>query len=50
MPKRNEGEPLSHFIGRFMRSKRERREFPERKQRLAVGYSEAREGAKRRRG
>lgn len=47
MPLRESGEPLSHFIGRFVKSKRERKEFPDIKQRLAVGYSEAREEAKR---
>lgn len=43
MPARKEGEKLSDFIGRFASSKREERKFPERKQRLAVGYAEARE-------
>ncbi len=47
MPKRNEGEKLSSFIGRFVSSRREERKFPEVKQRLAVGYSEAREQAKK---
>ena len=42
MPKREKGEPLSEFIGRFVSNKRERKKFPEVKQRLAVGYSEAR--------
>jgi hypothetical protein len=43
MPKRHEGEKLSSFIGRFVSSKREERKFPNKSQRLAVGYSEARE-------
>lgn len=42
MPTRKEGESLSSFIGRFVGNKRERRKFPNLKQRLAVGYSEAR--------
>jgi hypothetical protein len=42
MPERKKGEKLSSFIGRFVKSKREKRKFPELKQRLAVGYSEAR--------
>ena len=49
MPKREAGEKLSHFIGRFVSSKREERKFPEKKQRLAVAYSEAREQAKKER-
>lgn len=43
MPKRSPGEKLSDFISRFVGSKRETREFPKLKQRLAVGYREARE-------
>ena len=46
MPERERGEKLSHYIGRFVGSKREKRKFPELKQRLAVGYAEARRGAK----
>jgi hypothetical protein len=46
MPKRASGEKLSHFISRFVKSKRERRKFPDVKQRLAVGYSEARRRAR----
>lgn len=42
MPERHAGEPLNKFIGRFVKSKRERKNFPDLKQRLAVGYSEAR--------
>jgi hypothetical protein len=47
MPAREKGEPLSKFIGRFVSSKRERKQFPDLKQRLAVGYSEARAAAKK---
>ena len=47
MPSREKGEPLSSFISRFVGSKREERKFPNVKQRLAVGYSEAREHAKK---
>ena len=47
MPSREKGEPLSSFIGRFVGSKREERKFPNQRQRLAVGYSEAREHAKK---
>lgn len=50
MPKRDAGEPLGQFIGRFVKSKREKRKFPELKQRLAVGYSEARESTRRNHG
>ncbi len=46
MPKREEGESLDKFIGRFVKSKREKKKFPNVKQRLAVGYSEAREKSK----
>lgn len=49
MPLKQKGEKLSHFIGRFMKSKREERHFPEQSQRLAVGYAEAREHSKQRR-
>jgi len=49
MPARRRGEPLSQFIGRFVGSKRERKQFPDLKQRLAVGYSEARSAAKKER-
>jgi hypothetical protein len=49
MPERQRGEPLSKFIGRFVGSKRERKQFPDIKQRLAVGYSEARSAAKKER-
>lgn len=47
MPARKPGEKLSAFIGRFVDSKRESRKFPRIKQRLAVGYAEAREHARK---
>jgi hypothetical protein len=47
MPKRTAGEPLNEFIGKFMKSQHDRKKWPKEKQRLAVGYAEAREGAKR---
>jgi len=47
MPERERGEKLSHFIGRFVGSKREEKKFPNIKQRLAVGYSEARQKARK---
>jgi hypothetical protein len=46
MPERKAGEKLSAFIGRFVSAKREKKSFPDIKQRLAVGYSEARRAAK----
>lgn len=46
MPERKTGEKLSDFISRFVDSKREKKEFPKVKQRLAVGYSEARQRSK----
>lgn len=49
MPARKAGEKLSDFIGRFVSSKREERKFPNLKQRLAVGYAEARERSKKER-
>ena len=49
MPVAKQGEKLSDFISRFVSSKRENRKFPNVKQRLAVGYSEAREQAKQER-
>ena len=45
MPARKEGEKLSSFIGRFVSSKSEQKKFPSQKQRLAVGYAEAKEQA-----
>lgn len=47
MPQRKEGEKLSDFISRFVGNKREEKKFPNVKQRLAVGYSEARQHAKK---
>ena len=49
MPERKTGEKLSDFISRFVDSKREKKEFPKVKQRLAVGYSEAKEQARKER-
>jgi hypothetical protein len=46
MPERIKGEPLNKFISRFAGSKREKKQFPNIKQRIAVAYSEARRGAK----
>ena len=46
MPKREPGEPLGKFISRFVSNKRERKKFPNQKQRLAIGYSEAKRMAK----
>jgi hypothetical protein len=42
MPERHKGEKLSKFIGRFVSSTREKRKFSNIKQRLAVGFAEAR--------
>jgi hypothetical protein len=47
MPLKNPGEKLSDFINRFVGSKREKKKFPEIKQRLAVGYAESRERVKK---
>ena len=47
MPLREPGERLGTFISRFVGTKRERKKFPELKQRLAVGYAEAREHARK---
>lgn len=47
MPQRKGSEKLSDFISRFVGNKREERKFPAVKQRLAVGYSEAREQSKK---
>jgi hypothetical protein len=46
MPKRSEGEPLNEYIGKFVKSKHEKKKFPDIKQRLAVAYSESRKGKK----
>ncbi len=48
MPEREKGEKLSDFIGRFLSNKREEKKFPQLKQRLAVGYSEAKRMAGKR--
>lgn len=42
------GEPLNEFLSRFVKSKPEQKKFPEVKQRLAVGYAEARRAAAKR--
>lgn len=47
MPKRIAGEPLNEFLSKFMGSKREKKQFPSPKQRLAVGFAEAKEASKR---
>jgi len=47
MPARQKGEPLGKFISRFVSSKHEEDEFPDIKQRLAVGYSEAKKRSKK---
>jgi hypothetical protein len=47
MPKRTPGESLNEFLGKFMKSKHDKKKWPKRKQRLAVGFAEAREGARR---
>lgn len=47
MPQRAKGEPLSEFIGRFVSNKREKKKFTDIKQRLAIGYAEARERSKK---
>lgn len=46
MPDRKKGEPLNQFIGRFIQSKREKRSFPDLKQREAVAYYESRKAKK----
>jgi hypothetical protein len=45
--KREEGEKLSDFISRFMSNKRDDKKYPDVKQRLALGYSDARERSKK---
>jgi hypothetical protein len=47
MPERTKGEPLNKFLGRFMKSKADQKKWPERKQRLAVGYAEAKKAIER---
>jgi adenine deaminase len=46
MPKRSEGEPLNKYIAKFVSNKHEKREFPNIRQRLAVGYAESKRGKK----
>jgi hypothetical protein len=41
VPERKAGEPLNSFISRFVSNKTEKRKVPNLKQRLAIGYSEA---------
>jgi hypothetical protein len=48
VPERRQGEPLNKFIGKFMADKHDKKKWPNPKQRLAVGYSEAKERAKKR--
>lgn len=50
MAARKPGEPLHSYISRFVSSKQDEKDAPESKQRLASGYKEAREGARRRKG
>lgn len=47
MPARKEGEKLSDFLARFVSSKGEEHKPTERKQRLALGYQEAKEQARK---
>ena len=47
MPEPSKGESLSSFIGKYMGSKKARKDFPEQKQRAAVAYSEFREKKKK---
>lgn len=49
MPARKAGEKLSDFIGRFVSNKREEKKFPNKAQRLAVGYAEAKEQSRKER-
>jgi hypothetical protein len=48
MPERRKGEPLNAFLSRFVSSKKEKKQFSNVKQRLAVGYAEARRAAGKR--
>lgn len=43
---RQEGEPLNKYIAKFVSNKREKKHFPNIKQRLAVAYSESRKSGK----
>lgn len=47
MPERKKGEPLNEFIGRYVSSPEAEKHFPNKKQRLAVAFSEAKKKAKR---
>lgn len=49
MPEPRKGETLSKFVSRYMGSERAEEDFPERKQRAAVAYSEYRRRKKKRR-
>jgi hypothetical protein len=49
MPARKEGEKLSDFISRFVSNKHEEKKFPNKRQRLAVGYAEAKEQSRKER-
>jgi hypothetical protein len=48
MPEPHRGEPLNKFVGRYVKSKRAKKDFPDIKQRLAVAYSEGGERKKKR--
>jgi hypothetical protein len=45
MPARSAGEPLNAFMKKFMRDKHDKKKWPDKKQRLAVGFAEARKHA-----
>lgn len=47
MPEREKGEPLNKFMNSFMKSKGDKKKWPKVKQRLAVGFSEAKREASR---
>lgn len=49
MPAREKGEKLSDFISRFVGNKAEEKKFPNKRQRLAVGYAEAKEQSRKER-
>ncbi len=48
MPKPTKGEPMRHFLKRFMGSKEADESFPDPKQRAAVAYSMLRRRKKKR--
>ena len=48
MPQPKKGESMSSYIGRFMGSSEAKGDFPDRKQRAAVGYSMFRRRKKKR--